>query len=500
MNEVISISASHHANHVLASLYNNQESHLPYSPKAPINHWNQVFLNANKLPNGRTNYSPRVIIYELTGGLGSYSPFKYFENAADISGPTVIETGIKVPKNDYQKQLDNGKPTDPTTLTDKTVHYWSDYNKMIYKPTSLVTLSNWNHEVNGKGHHRLFPNIEFNYFHQGVEEYKEVQDDTIEEFRKNLENCDLVQGCNFLSDIDSSWGGFTNSLITDIKDEFFNNGINNKYNLWTYTFSGKTPTKLLPTLNKIKSLVEFSKNSSLVLPLSLDTSSLLLNSDFNPDNFWHRGAIESVFINSLWGLNNTNDTNYNVKMATIEDELLRGYNDRNIVNEINIHQLPTQDDHMSYTLQSVNIMDYYNPVPSITSPPTKPGIINLGLNKKTNEKSISKSFIVPDNSSLELESSLTTHVYTNPALNDITKVDTFPSILELKQVYIEMNQSSALKNDFKEYRKIISRVRPGSGDVAQEIIEDKQELMEDLSNIIEEYIIGYEDESDEEFD
>ncbi len=65
--------------------------------------------------------------------------------------------------------------------------------------------------------------------------------------------------------------------------------------------------------------------------------------------------------------------------------------------------------------------------------------------------------------------------------------------MEDKSVYSEFSSSNTLKNDLKFYREVIKRSREN------EVIEDKFELIEKISELIEEYTIGY-DESDEEYD
>ena len=101
MSEVITLSLSQRANHLVTHLYNNQEAHLPYSKTATVDYDNSVFLSTSKNPNGTVNYSPRSLNYDLTRGYGSLGKYEYHESKANILGQyEVIQTGEKMDKNE----------------------------------------------------------------------------------------------------------------------------------------------------------------------------------------------------------------------------------------------------------------------------------------------------------------------------------------------------------------------------------------------------------------
>lgn len=512
MTEVINLSLSQKANHVVTHLYNNQESHIPYSKKSVVNYDNNVFLNTYK-SGGHTNYSPRALIYDLKGGFGSLNKYEYHESKpkVDVSPGQIINVGETVPKNQFQVKLDQGSIVGNDLLNTSNTKYWSDYNKLIYSPRSLNSLTNYNYVENGPGVHKNFENLKFDNFRIGTQEFTNSPAESLEQlenFRFFLEKCDLFQGMNVVTDIDSAWGGYTNQLLVDLIDEYFNNGIsNNKYNMWTFGLMCGDDINTTQRVSRIKTLVELSKNSTIMFPINqkIPQNSLLSDSFDNQSN-WHASAVSSMFINSLWGLNNQN--NFKISMSIIEDNILRGFENRKVVNEIKINKI----DNLGTGMQDVSnaaINAYYgiseepkvDDFIALSIPAMKP----MGKKSKRKPKSeyLIKNNVLPQHS-LGLRDILarvpeTLNIYVHRNTKDIVEGDSFPSEILADglstKYYTEFNVSTSFREELKSYRKLIDNVRPNHQQY-MDIIEDQGELVEDLSNMIEEYTAGY-DESDE---
>lgn len=478
MHEVISFSASQSAGHLLTHLYNVQELHIPYSKDTVLSHSNDVFLWPLRV-NGRANYYPRTLNFEFDGGYGFLGKYDFHEPKLDIStlGSDVSVTRKeRVEKNKYQQILDSGGQTNSSLLNKANTTYWSDYNKLVYRPTSLLEVENYVHPL---GHHKHFQKLLFKDYNVGEEEFAPLFDQIEDTFRKNLEALDMIQGVNFISEVDSAWGGFTNEMLVQLKDEYFNNGANSKHNIWTYGLVAQEPN----VLTRIKSFVEFSKNSSLFIPLCLDNqSSTLLSEDFDFSCLWHRGAVQAAFVNLIWGLNSQMELP--VRMAEIEAGIVMGFDKRNIVNEIRIEEQEEKAKGGDFGLASdVNIMDAYMGLSA--AEPKGQSFISLGISGQ--EKRIGKKTVI---SKLRTESD--DIQYVNAYIDEITKVDSTPPVME-KSFQTTFGQNVGLKDLMKEYRKVIQRVRLPQH---LKVIGDKAELVEDLSVLIEEYTLDYEDESD----
>lgn len=481
MHEIISLSCSQRSGHILTHLFNEQESHIPYSKNAQLSHSNEVFLWPVKA-GGRTNYYPRSIHFEYSGGFGFLSRYEYHEPKVDISKLEGVHLSSKsrVEKSEFQQKLDSGSPIDNSLLNVNNTKYWTDYNKLIYRPLSLLELENFQHP---DGSHKHFLKMTFLNYQHGEEEFKLLSDVCDDTFRKNLEGLDNIQGINFYSEVDNAWGGFTNEMIVLLKDEYFNNGVNSKYNLWCYGLLSPKEN----TLTRIKSMVELSKSSTLFFPLKpIDHTTFLKN--FDETSLWHQGAAQALFVDSIWGLNCQLENP--VRMAEIEANILQGFNQRNIVNEISLKEdkSTTSDNNSNFGIVSdVNVMDLYLNKNFTGENIKTDDTLNLGISTPGSSKKIGKSSIISKSRFTSED-----NVYVNNSLDHITKLDTFPAIID-KQYRVEVGQSASLKDTLKEYRKIIQSVRLPTH---LEIVGEKAELVEDISTLIEEYTMGYEDESD----
>lgn len=301
MGEVISLSYGQDSNHIITHLYNAQDAMIPYTADSIVHHDLQVFLSRFKASSSSsTSYSPRALIYDLRNGLGSLNKYEYHESIPQFDLPTLNE---KPPgKNEYQRKLDQGV-ADGSLLNTHNTTYWTDYNKLIYNPKSLNTLSNFIQVPNSKGHHYNFDKLKFEFFNNGQEEFKannnENDDKLIEDFRYFLEKTDSLQGLQLFSNIDDAWGGFTSEMIVSLIDEHFNN--NNKMNLWIYGILDHSHGNTIRNkVSRIKTLVELTKQLSLIFPLDLNNlkQSSMLTEKFDETSWWHKSSIPAMFINS----------------------------------------------------------------------------------------------------------------------------------------------------------------------------------------------------------
>lgn len=481
MPEVISVSASPIANHTLTHLLNAQEKHIPYSKDAIRTHTTLTFLSQIRTANGRSNYYPRALVFEHAGGFGHLGRFEYHEKKAVFPPDAqVIETAPRVAKNDYQALLDSGKEG---VLKESDTEFWTGYNRLIYKPQALLELRDWKYD-GSLGHHKSFPQLQFDKYPLGEAAYQPIGTEVDDTFRRYLEECDYLQGVSFFTEADTAWGGFTSAMLVDIKDEYFNNGTNSKYNLWTYGLFGaarKEKTGINRQLTLIKSIVELSKASTLLTTLNLN-SITGLNDSYN-SSVYHQSAVVAAAINSVWGLNSQNESQ--IHMASLEDALTRGYSGRNIVNSTKLHLSPELDG----GIEDVSIAEYYGRAPS------RPSVVDFSLpNPSSLETHHLKAYIVgKDSADPESKDGIPTTVYRNNDIGDILRGDTFPKVLTGAS-FVEFGQLSTMANAAKQWKQTIQRVRLPAH---IEIIEDKSELIEDVSSIIEEYRAGYDEDSDD---
>lgn len=473
MHEVITLACSSAAGHLATQLYNVQESHIPYSKDAKLTHSNDVFLEPLRA-NGKVNYYPRSIAVEYSGGYGFLGKHAYHEKPTDVESLGGVQVTKKLPaeKPEFQQRLDAGKPVSASMLDSENTRYWTNYNKLIYRPSSLLELPDY---TDPDGSHRHFPRLTFDAPQIGEAQSKAVMNALDEPFRHQLEQLDSLQGVNLFTSTDSAWGAFAAESLEALKDEYFNGGA--KHSFWCYGVVGSAQKD---TLVRIRSMVQLAQQLSLFFPL-LSPQALSLIPGFDPCP-WHTAAVQSVFVNSLWGLQSQAENP--VHMSTIEGNLLRGYEGRKFVNEICIKakadSKPKQD--------AFGVVD-------------DPRLMNelLGLSAPTKTvKSAEQNVQLGVNPALAspLTLALIKHAdgtYKNIHIGEIFALPSFPSIFSTTEVETEFGQSTELRYILKDYRKIVQRVRnPQQID----ILGDKAELIEDISALIEEYTVGYSDESE----
>ncbi|RLV84122.1 Protein DML1 [Meyerozyma sp. JA9] len=475
---IITLSLSSAANHVTAQLFNAQEAHLPYTKSAPRFHDYSVFLSTTKNKNGSTNYAPRALVYDLNGGFGG-AP-KYEVDPSTIANVEVISTAPRVPKHAFQTNLDSGID-DPKLLSVSNTRYWTDYNKLLYKPSSLVSLQNWESGT-PYGTNRNFSRLKFDTHSVGWEEYKRYQETSTDEFRKYLEECDLLQGVTVFSDYHSGWGGFSSHLLLDLKDEFFNNGANNKHSIWVYGLArdhGRMDVN--QKCSSIASFVELAQQSSLFFPICPSYESQILAPDFDRTSEWHQSSLTALLVNSLWELQSRKENP--VHMAEFEDQLTRGSN-RNIVGEMSLKaEQGSREKTNEFGVVDVPQDQIWGLMNSV-SIANKPGCLNMGLSCSSHEFSRAKV--------QEKTGETSKNAYT-ASFSDITTGSTFPPTVNGSSLSTEFAITSGIVATLKEHRKFLLRIKHN------ENLGDREELVEDVSSMIEEYQHGY-DESDEEFD
>ncbi|QBM85709.1 Misato Segment II tubulin-like domain-containing protein [Metschnikowia aff. pulcherrima] len=218
----------------------------------------------------------------------------------------------------------------------------------------------------------------------------------------------------------------------------------------------------------------------------------ILSSNYDSSSLWHRAATQSMFVNSLWGLNCQADNP--VSMATIENNLLRGNSSRNVVNEVFIILAQTNKEKETQfgIVGDVNIMDMYLNAGQTLQKPLEVERLSLGLTLGNGKHTYAKGVVGKMQPELG-KTDLVTDTYVNRYMDEITKIDTFPDILQTSEFGVEFSQTDSLKYLLKDYRKTVERVRHPQH---MEILGDKLEVIESLSSLMQEYTIGYSDESD----
>ncbi|KAJ1562357.1 Protein misato 1 [Nowakowskiella sp. JEL0078] len=215
------------------------------SPESEIDH--DVLFRAGKNLWGSETYTPRLVSINLKGSLGTLNKLSDFYNpetkidSFTWSGNVERYDSDPIQKNNFLKALDdefNNENIDDHRTTsnndhppiyksyseeiEKSVHYWSDFNKTGYHSKSLVEIPNYKHSLVESDTLGDFEGGEFMLFNQGEElmDEPEFDSDVMEDrIRYFAEECNSLQGINIFSDISNGFSGLTSKIVESFYDD-----------------------------------------------------------------------------------------------------------------------------------------------------------------------------------------------------------------------------------------------------------------------------------------
>lgn len=358
MQEVINIGVSHRANHLLTQFYNCQEQSLEHTSENS-NHSSvngndpAVFLNPIVDKVSKTvSYTPRAILWDAKTGNGALATHQY-SNSGDYyygencEGPAnpetpaehvtrpveIIKTHERVLPSEYQAALDSG--TALPQLDVQNTQYWSDYAKLIYSPSSLNNLQNWYHDPTQPSMPD-FQNLHQTKFDSFEIGYQEFRDNYATDFfdgcfRRQVEQCDNVEGFNLVTEVDNGWGGFSSALLLELRDEM------PKKDVYTWASNQddvlslrepvlSTKSKFKSLCNKIRSTLPLCYDSTLFFPLYADPQKTL----------WESASRTCMLFDTINSVVSQTDLQQRRSLDHIASALTRGEPTRNIVSTMRI--------------------------------------------------------------------------------------------------------------------------------------------------------------------
>ncbi|CCD27299.1 Dml1p NDAI_0K01080 [Naumovozyma dairenensis CBS 421] len=479
MHEIITISASHRANHLTTQFFNCQEE-LLYLPEERPND-PTIFLNPtiDKISKTAT-YSPRAILWDARNGNGSLADYQYVPETedyhfrprgddhgeqskqSDSNNHQVMVTHPRINQSEYQIALDQNKPL--PKLTKENTKYWSDYNKLIYQAGNCRTLTNWYHDAE---HPNLpdYQNLkkrEFDQFQMGIDEFENYcMDDFFDEsLRIQLENCDTVQGFNLITDFDSAWGGFSSRLLEELRDEL------PKTTIFTWGFHEQDMFCSLPKLrggsvvNKIRTTIALGRESNIVFPLWAQ-----------PDLYtnWEIAGNLCKVLDTVTSVSGQKHSDYNRSMSYLETSLTLGDDRKKYVSDL-------------YDVQDDDYYSYYSMVKPLAKSRDKPyhdftvcKINRIGQIPPTKEEQMGA-------------------VTKGKKINELYTYSYYPSDTipdEYKKnnsFQLEIKNTEKSRDVFKYYEDFVSK--------HLRFADDREELKDELSTLATEYESGWYDEED----
>ncbi|CCH41020.1 Tubulin beta-1 chain [Wickerhamomyces ciferrii] len=485
MPEVINISLSPQANHLATHFYNTQESYIDYSqsitksPNDPDVHFKPT-LSYDK---SSSNYTPRALIWDFKGGFGSLGQFEYYQSANnDQDGNNDEWTGTieqissrpKINKSEYQIALDNGQHLPP--LNNDSTKYWTDYSRVLFQPNSYNELHNWEYDPVEfpEGRLSLGQERKFEGYEVGVSEWKE-DGKGIEflenKYRNMLENCDGLEGLNIISELDSSWGGFSSELLRDIKDDY-----NPKTTIFTWgNYNGKRLEQLgnREILSRIRTFLELQRNSSIFIPMSTPQS---LPSSIDPSSLWQTSALKSLVFEPFQTLVSQRENR--VSLSTIADNLTLG-TERRIVSNVEVQ---FGEENLNFA-DTFFIRDRGAPHTFSKSTVHKPSRQSSASDiVELSEKFQKKSSLDDDSKKRrEVDKSHVDYISKIP----VSQSSSFPTFLKSSDsLKTSLEITTRPKKTLQEMKTFVSRFVRG---------DERENMIQELEVLAEEYVFGWED-------
>lgn len=296
MKEIITIQVGDYANFIGSHFWNIQDELLglaedshadPIYKNQPLDM--DVHYRAGETQQGALTYTPRLVSIGLQGSLGSLSSRGSLYGDFLVCDPPSIATWtgnvsrlVSEPHKKnlflqslYKEELDDPsssmsdvaeiKDEDLVHCLESNVQFWTDFSKVHYHPQSL-------YEVKG-----LFTGAqEFNNYGIGKDVYSEglCGEDMNERLRFFVEECDHIQGIQFIVDDSGGFSSVAADYLENIADEYTHTPV--------LLYSARSPGICMPLSGKasisgaLHDAVSFTRLSSyckLIVPIGIPSLS-----------------------------------------------------------------------------------------------------------------------------------------------------------------------------------------------------------------------------------
>lgn len=189
-----------------------------------INH--DILFREGETRRGEVTFTPRLILAELKGGLGSLKPsgVLYEDEDADCEknelcwdGSVAVHKEQVKKKNLFLNFIENGNhcnnghdKRDLNYHMESQINVWSDYLRPYLHPKSVTIIKEYSH---------MSENNPFDLWMKGAD-LKNVSEELEERIRFYAEECDHLQGFYVISDINNGFSGLSSAVSSYLCDEF----------------------------------------------------------------------------------------------------------------------------------------------------------------------------------------------------------------------------------------------------------------------------------------
>ncbi|KAI3960655.1 hypothetical protein MKX01_003829 [Papaver californicum] len=239
MREIVTIQVGGYANFIGSHFWNFQDDLLGLADDP---HGNEVFRDqsldmdvlyrSGETHQGIQTYTPRMLSIDLQGSLGSMSSHGSLYNNVSPSDPSYVQTWkgnvtreVSEPhkKNLFLQSLyeveqkdDPGNKVEDKDLVEslqEDVQFWTDFSKVHYHPKSLYEINGLSSDAN-----------QFDNYGIGRDVFSEGSrgDEMSERLRFFAEECDHIQGIQFVIDDSGGFSSVAADFLENIADDYTN--------------------------------------------------------------------------------------------------------------------------------------------------------------------------------------------------------------------------------------------------------------------------------------
>ncbi|TFK37238.1 mtDNA inheritance protein Dml1 [Crucibulum laeve] len=234
MKEIIYIQAGELSNYTGTHFWNTQESYFTYGDDEDPLTSHDISFREGLSSKGEPTLCPRLLAFDRKANFGTLSRTNALlasqevqpvdedvpilwngdvtEYRQDLIASSAYQTRMEEQSDDLSPGSDsNNRLSQPMDQATGNVRYWSDFNRVYYIPRTIQRLpdpSEWESPEGG--------------WLKGQETFSRYNEDAelMEgSLRLLLEECDSIQGIQVVNDTET-FGAFTSSLLTSIRDEF----------------------------------------------------------------------------------------------------------------------------------------------------------------------------------------------------------------------------------------------------------------------------------------
>ncbi|KAI3945991.1 hypothetical protein MKX01_024747 [Papaver californicum] len=240
MREIMTIQVGGYANFISSHFWNFQDDLLGLADEP---NGNEVFRNLSLdmdvlYCSGETHqvsiqtYTPRMLSIDLQGSLGSMSSHGSLYSDVSPSDPSYVQTWrgnvTRVVSEPHKKNLfmqslyeveqkdDPGNKVEDKDLVEslqEDVQFWTDFSKVHYHPKSLYEINGLSSDAN-----------QFDNYGIGRDVFSEGSrgDEMSERLRFFAEECDHIQGIQFVVDDSGGFSSVAGDFLENIADDYTN--------------------------------------------------------------------------------------------------------------------------------------------------------------------------------------------------------------------------------------------------------------------------------------